>query len=455
MSLKQKVFLLIFGVLGAIIIAEIVLFCFGFFASSCSESLFFGKQQKEGIEVLCLGDSFTYGNGAGFSHSYPAQLEYILKGYGLEDINVFNGGMSGANSAIILAKLKLFLKYIEPDIIVVTAGRNDVWNYKQVNRFYNWQVGLKAFFSHSRLYNLLIISHINIRSIFDKRNSNNFEKEKRNNLESSQLALELLGKVNKLRSAGFLDQAIDQYSRIAKIYPNNISVLLEMARGYKLNKQYDEAVLILKKALFLDENNIDVMNELEDTFIGHKTLKQQNAFFYELIIFFPKNKKIKNRFMNGLIKLANEYYQKGETDKASVYYNQAIRLAPHNAKAYNNLFSNKVFESQEYQIKLDQSKSQGQFVWEITFDNLAEIADICNEREIPLILSGYPEEVYDAVITVAKYYKIIFVDQRDAFAGKRSLAVRNKYFIDDGHCTKQGYRIMAETLADKIIEVLK
>ncbi|MBZ0273167.1 hypothetical protein K8I61_14105 [bacterium] len=83
------------------------------------------------ILVACFGDSHTYGMGASEGESYPEQLERLLAGEFADiDVQVVNEGEPGANSSLALQTVRRFLwkSRVTPDVLIYSAGRNNVWN---------------------------------------------------------------------------------------------------------------------------------------------------------------------------------------------------------------------------------------------------------------------------------------------------------------------------------------
>jgi acyl-CoA thioesterase-1 len=69
--------------------------------------------------ALCIGDSLTYGQGAGTSPSYPqwlAQLTGLL---------THNAGVNGDTTEGTLARLPALLKHHRPDLVLLSIGGND------------------------------------------------------------------------------------------------------------------------------------------------------------------------------------------------------------------------------------------------------------------------------------------------------------------------------------------
>lgn len=88
------------------------------------------EQQSGGKVVLCVGDSWTHGMGCSDSmkHSYPAELERLLREQEEATWRVANGGQSGQNSRDVLLRLESQLQENQPSIVCVLVGRNDRWS---------------------------------------------------------------------------------------------------------------------------------------------------------------------------------------------------------------------------------------------------------------------------------------------------------------------------------------
>lgn len=77
--------------------------------------------------ILCLGDSHTYGAGVAGGESYPAQLAELLHGQGYR-VNVINLGAPGTNTSEIRRALPGLIDRFHPLAIVVLASVNNGWN---------------------------------------------------------------------------------------------------------------------------------------------------------------------------------------------------------------------------------------------------------------------------------------------------------------------------------------
>jgi acyl-CoA thioesterase I len=75
-----------------------------------------------GENIICFGDSLTYGTGASDDMDYPARLERIL------DRPVVNAGRPGDTTEDALARVERDVLTKSPRIVLITIGGNDLKN---------------------------------------------------------------------------------------------------------------------------------------------------------------------------------------------------------------------------------------------------------------------------------------------------------------------------------------
>lgn len=82
-----------------------------------------------GRTVLCVGDSFTFGMGTTSGEmSYPRQLERVLEQRDGQDWVVHSRAVSGRNSREVLERLGGQLEDLTPDLVCILIGLNDRWS---------------------------------------------------------------------------------------------------------------------------------------------------------------------------------------------------------------------------------------------------------------------------------------------------------------------------------------
>lgn len=154
-SLKQKIFLILLGLLISALLAEILFRIGGVIANKTMIEPAKSVQNAE-VSVICIGDSSTYGLEASDpdKYSYPAQLQALLDEK-VDDrkFNVLNLGVPGMNSSQVLHRFRENLLKYKPDIAIVMIGINDPWNLEENSRLqgYNEKNIYGRFFSDFQL----------------------------------------------------------------------------------------------------------------------------------------------------------------------------------------------------------------------------------------------------------------------------------------------------------------
>lgn len=89
------------------------------------------------VKILAIGDSFTFGIGAGGPESYPDQLAALLDArFGDGVCQVINWGLPAQNSSEALFALDAALRDgLRPDFVLVAIGINNYWNWHLASHF--------------------------------------------------------------------------------------------------------------------------------------------------------------------------------------------------------------------------------------------------------------------------------------------------------------------------------
>ncbi|MFH0985509.1 MAG: GDSL-type esterase/lipase family protein [Candidatus Omnitrophota bacterium] len=78
------------------------------------------NRDSRGTEIVCFGDSLTFGFGAGKGEDYPSVLRTRTK------LPVFNAGVLGDTTQSALVRLEKDVFPHDPKIVIITLGGNDV-----------------------------------------------------------------------------------------------------------------------------------------------------------------------------------------------------------------------------------------------------------------------------------------------------------------------------------------
>jgi len=183
-------------------LVELILRLAGFFYLKLPD---LGKSiTKNNINIVCLGDSNTYGWGVKREEAYPKQLEKILNedAQGKRNFKVFNLGIPGSNSSQHLKYLEETLnKNKNIDLVIVLTGANDPWNFADSN-IYKFQaqrglagrlnIKLQILLSDLRVYKMVKIILLNAKGMPPEAGMNYFKQIKRAEFIDAQSLQELL-----------------------------------------------------------------------------------------------------------------------------------------------------------------------------------------------------------------------------------------------------------------------
>lgn len=102
-----------------LIIIVLIIAAIFFAANSLS-----GFSNKKIQEIVCLGDSLTYGYGS--TVSYPEVLEELI------DAEVINAGVSGRNSQTLLNNFNEYISN-DTDLVILFIGANDIFHNENLD----------------------------------------------------------------------------------------------------------------------------------------------------------------------------------------------------------------------------------------------------------------------------------------------------------------------------------
>jgi lysophospholipase L1-like esterase len=140
------------GALAALVItlvaAEAILQLAALFAGGREE----GWAPEARHRILCVGDSHTYGAMVKPAEAYPARLQRLLDEQAPGEFSVLNLGVPGMNTAQVRSRLPVQVSRYRPDLVIVWAGINDLWNRAEGDALDTPWRSLDALASRSRLH---------------------------------------------------------------------------------------------------------------------------------------------------------------------------------------------------------------------------------------------------------------------------------------------------------------
>ena len=474
LSLRQKAFLVIFGVIVAVILLETGLQLSSFIGVHVFLPRYDFSEIKPGERVtFCMGDSFTYGIGAGKDNSYPCQLEEILnKRVKSSRFKVYNLGVPGYNSAQVLKKLRSAISLYKPDAVVVLCGGNDNWNFDGMELQLSARL-MQILFSRLKTFKMSSIILENMRSVTGG-NSAMQTKNRRDAviLKQENNAHKLIQYGNVYRQHGFFAQAEAFYFKARNSMRNDPLAVLELGRCYKLAQQYAKAIDVLSRALNDFPNDNKLHYELKDIFLRLKSNKKTILFYEEFLRKFPENLLAKKFLADAYLSAAGEYYLNNQIGRSIEYYNKAIVLDPQRKEQISSFVeiikSNTERRKENLDIKfcgfLKVVKAAyfpsflfgERIVTNVLEENLDKMAEICQKNNIEIFFSGYPDGVSDAMKRAALSNNIVLIDHEEVFDTLLKRHKNEDLFVSDTdrHCTKYGYRVMAENISEVILSVM-
>jgi len=239
-SRSNKLKLIFFGLILSIFILELCLNILSKFVSHNSHKIVLGPV-KVSYNILCVGDSYTYGVGAKAGYAYPEQLKKILgHNYPKNKFCVINAGVPGFNTSQMLKNFSGNIDKYSPDMIIIWGGIDNCWNFTDTNYFIfadkmNSNIFLKridSFLLKFRSYKMLKIAGIS-----------------------------LMNKINKpdeITHYSFRSKKQQELLILAKKYiednPKDRGLILEKLKAaYDINKDPDGVIELLKSYYSWDE----------------------------------------------------------------------------------------------------------------------------------------------------------------------------------------------------------
>jgi len=464
----EKTAMILLGVFAAMVLLELALnlaqlFSVGHPAPDTEISAVSDKKYR----IICLGDSWTNDSSVGKSENYPAQLEEILNAKNnLMKFKVYNLGFPNFNSTMVLSKFKNVYPALRPDAVVVMMGRSDQWNFSGIeSKNLRFADKIKLAFLKSKTGGLAAILKYNVQyRLASAQKSRGIINHKDIPGKSLESFYELMAQGNMYRSLNMFNEAIGFYKRALDVCPDHMVALTELGRCYKLEQKHDLALVVLERVLRVDPGDKNVYRELDSLFIALKKPGETVDFYRRLFSLYPENGFIRERLVDAFIVLANTMFEKGRYDKTIENYLSALALDADNENIHNGLIYNLAIlqkTKKNADIKthaaadaFNKDSSLNKKIRDNYSRNLKEIIAICAVKNIRLIFSSYPREMPDLMEENAHIYNIPIVDLRPAFNVFLKDEDGARFFSKDGHCSREGYGVVAENIARKILQLL-
>lgn len=221
----------------------------------------FSIKKAQGVfRVACIGDSVTFGVGASVdATAYPARLEGLLQNqFSGMNIEVINAGIPGYASTHAFVFLVTELVKLEPDLLVIFLGWNDLstsvirgWNSDRRFGFFYGQDISQEEESRAKRFNDLLLKHSALMRRMDKtayKIRKHFQKKQRK-AQNIDLATERKKELEDIFNLWESRQSRDMYQYAAKdIFESNLNNILEFAKAKNMK------LLVLTWPTLLSDN---------------------------------------------------------------------------------------------------------------------------------------------------------------------------------------------------------
>ncbi|HTY45927.1 MAG TPA: tetratricopeptide repeat protein [Patescibacteria group bacterium] len=463
--LRTEISLLIFGLFLFLLLLEAALRLAGFAFWSLQEYRNLQSMRQKGTRrIMCVGESTTAGQ-------YPPFLEEILNQRSGIKFSVIDKGVVGTTTSVILAELEANLDRYRPDMVVAMMGIND-WG---PHIPYEAATASKAalFFRSLRTYKLARLLWLHI-----------VTKTREAAGTPSYIAQGMC-----YRSQGKFAQAEEAFRKALEADPKNRDAYLILGHLYREQSKFSQSEEAFKKVIALNYQDDGLYIGLGWTYEGQGSFAQAEEAFRKAIELNPQNEgayiglgwsyrqqgkfsRAEDAFKKAVelspkndgayVELGLSYRAEGKISQAEGSYRKAIELNSYNDRAYAALAV--VYEetgrpalAKEYAKKAEELRYA--YYDPRTAANYRKLKEILDKRGIRFVCAQYPMRSIGPLRRIFKDQEgtIFFVDNEKIFRDAVKKDGYNAYFVDMlggdfGHCTPKGNRLLAENIADAVMQ---
>jgi len=257
--------------------------------------------------------------------------------------------------------------------------------------------------------------------------------------------------------------AEEMFEKAIELNPDNEWAYVELGWAYYSQGKFKEAEEIFKKAIELNPDNDWAYIGLGRAYRNQGKFKEVEEIFKKAIELNPDNTLL-------YMELGWAYYSQGKFKEAEDTFKQGIKLNPYNEEAdfgVEGLYlwlgflydiQGKFKEAEDLYNKLSKIKE----INPILSKNYQRMYKILNEEGIKFVAMQYPTKNVDELKSMFDKFQqknTIFISNEENFKSALNNASFTDYFTDlfrgsFGHCTLRGNRLIAENVADAIMDGL-
>ncbi len=451
--LKKQGCLLLAGILAAVALLEGGLRLAGWAARRYWESARQQTRQGGGRVILCVGDSLTYGLGALPENSYPRQLERLLRAETGRPYTVFNAGVCGDNTRLVLDRLPARLVETRPDVVLVLVGSANLWNFSG-----SPQPGADAWWEDWSVVRLVRL----VRIEWEKRARSPEASVSRNAAPRGSLLPPPTDWPAPVPGSGW-DVPDSQALQLLGRLPADAAQARDRGNAFKQAGRFKEAVLCFRRAL--DPGTSDVFLNLAEIYLHESNSNQAARYLRMGIERCPNDASL----AFGMGRLFQERRQWGA---ARLWFVRAIEMEPDNESLYCGLENvvekeGRYGEVIEALSKLPQRglvadylrlfKRRAALPSELMLwirRDLAAIVRLCRERNVVPVLQTYPNrkpsEIDVTINRVARDLNVPVVAWGALYRKGPPGVDPETLFAPDRHLNDRGYETVARLIVDRL-----
>jgi len=267
-----------------------------------------------------------------------------------------------------------------------------------------------------------------------------------------------LGLANSYSRSGKSRLAEKIYRAVANDNPNHVWVWTHYAKHYRLKEKYDQEERVLLEGLSKNPRFATGYAILGILYYNQGRLAESIAM-YKKSISLTKD----GHDPNVHFRLAEAYWKNGDLKASEVTLRRILDKNPLNNKVLGMLAQ--LYRELELEALADDYETRSEAVRHLysataTVENYREIKKLIKNRGIPLVCVQYPLRSVNSLKNLfVNTENMIFVENRENFQKALAKSCYDDYFTDHvggdfGHCTPRGNRLLAENVADAVLNYL-
>lgn len=445
---KQKLTVVFIGSVIAILLLEISLRIAGNILVMSRTLPLARGYAKNNFNIVCIGDSFTFGLGADKGDDYPSQLQRILNDrYPQLNIRVINEGLLAGTSSLALKECDRIIGAYNPKICVILIGTTDPHNMEGINLGCMQRpplyIKIDSYLSNSAVYKLTKYLAFNI---------------------ASKLNL------NRIKNKGYSPQRLLKRNQaVIMTYNKRLQQMKKEAAALLKNRKFYRTIPLLEQILKEDKYDADIYFSLGWAYRDCGRLSDAESILRKGIALFPEDDILYQKLGNCLL-------SRGAFKEAMVVLKKAVELNPDNQLALDELFDvymrsgvyderieNLLKMDKSFAVLLEEKKSwdhhsyREDFIKEIFLCNIKKITRKIKKSNVIPVFVSYPRQGWfdDQLAQFCRRENILFIDMHEAFDREIQKTGWDNFFITDGHCNSKGYRLMAEVIGEGLVSEIK